>query len=399
MLTMKMPTDHKHEPSNAADVGKVSGVKTLIVDLSHGFGGASSRVLTLMQNMSREKVALAALYNSPIARDAKQAGLSVFVMGKYKYDPLILKRLISLIKSESFQVVDTQNPQSKFWGSLAALFTRTALVSTLNSWYGDEHGRNSFRGFFYSWLELGTNFSKARYIVVSKAIYNALVKRKINPENISLIYNAVDVRVENIVSSRVSILNKYRLPPNAVLLVAVGRLVWAKGYDDLIAAFQLIVKAHPNLYCLIAGDGNLFTQLSTQINNAGLNDRILLLGHVSRNEALSLIKACDIFVMTSKSEGTPMVLLEAASLKKPIIAPKVGGIEELLVNGGECVLVSPGDHQGYVQGIDRLLTDKELSQRISEAAYLRVARDFTVDKQIRAVNSAYAAAWIDRSLV
>jgi len=103
--------------------------------------------------------------------------------------------------------------------------------------------------------------------------------------------------------------------------------------------------------------------------------------------------------MTSKSEGTPMVLLEAASLKKPILATKVGGIGELLAEEDECILVRLGDLQGYVQGINRLLTDKNLSQRISDAAYLRVVRDFTVDKQVQTVNSAYTAAWINRSLV
>ncbi|HKJ39164.1 MAG TPA: glycosyltransferase, partial [Anaerolineales bacterium] len=156
-------------------------VKTLIVDLSRKFGGASSRVLTLMQNFPSSQASLAVLENSPIAREAQRLGLPFVIVGKYKTSPLIFFRLVSMIRRNGYHVLDTQNPQSKFWGSFAAWVTGIPLVSTLNSWYIDEHGKRSVRGFLYSLLEFGTNFALSRYIVVSQSIFDALVRYGVEP--------------------------------------------------------------------------------------------------------------------------------------------------------------------------------------------------------------------------
>src|SRR5687768_7901085 len=85
---------------------------TLIIDLSKNFGGATTRVLNLMQQMDPDRVALAALKNSPVAIEAERAGLRVFVVGKNKGSLLIIQRLISVIRHGGFQVLDVQNPQA-----------------------------------------------------------------------------------------------------------------------------------------------------------------------------------------------------------------------------------------------------------------------------------------------
>src|SRR5918993_2682365 len=119
---------------------------TLIIDLSKNFGGATTRVLNLMQQMDPDHIAVAALKNSPVAIEAERAGLRVFVVGKNKSSLFIIQRLISVIRRGGFHVLDVQNPQAKFWGSIAAKLTGAALVSTLNSWYGSEHGEKSWKG-------------------------------------------------------------------------------------------------------------------------------------------------------------------------------------------------------------------------------------------------------------
>ena len=369
-----------------------AGAKTLIVDLSHKFGGASSRVLTLMQNLPTDQVALAVLEDSPIAREAQRLQLPIVIAGKHKASPFILVRLISVIRNGGYQVLDTQNPQSKFWGSFAALFTGVSLVSTLNSWYMDEHGKKSLKGFFYAMLELSTNFSLDRYVVVSQPIYNALVRFGVDRSKIRLINNAVDVNADDNLNHRASLLEKFGLPKDSLLMAAVGRLVWAKDYDNLIEAFDLIADEIPNVYCLIAGDGELYPDIKSKIESAGLDERVMLLGHISREDVLALIKACDLFVMSSRSEGTPMVLLEAASLKIPILATNVGGIPELFRNEEECLLVPPGDPDALASNMKKLLRDKKLSSRLAQAANLKISRDYSVNRQVRETLSVYDQA-------
>jgi len=335
---------------------------------------------------------VAVLQNSPVAIEAERAGLRYFVVGKNKTSWTIIPRLISVIRSERIQLLDTQNPQSKFWGSICARLTGMALVSTLNSWYANEHSAGSLRGIFYTMLELGTNFALNRYIVVSRSIYDSVARRGIDSNKIDLIYNAVEVNNAKFVRSEKSFIESYGLPPEAVVLVAAGRLTWAKGYDDLICALELLVKEERNIYCLIAGEGEFREKLETQIGKAYLSKRVFLLGYLPRESVLSLIDAGDIFVMPSRSEGTPIALLEAAVLKKPILATFVGGIPELVKNEEECLLVPSGNIVELVNGIKRLIQDKELSERLGENAYRRVLNDFSLDAQAHATVRSYNKA-------
>ena len=95
------------------------------------------------------------------------------------------RRLADRVRQEGFDVIDVQNPQSKAWGTLAAAATGAALVSTLNSWYGFEHGKSP-KGLLYTWLELLTNRKLDGYIVVSKSVRDALQKAVKNVPAIDL---------------------------------------------------------------------------------------------------------------------------------------------------------------------------------------------------------------------
>jgi glycosyltransferase involved in cell wall biosynthesis len=369
---------------------------TLIIDLSNRFGGANTRVLSLMQKLDRDRIALAALENSPVAIEAERAGLRVFIVGKNKLSFQIIAKLIKIIRREKIQVLDTQNPQSKFWGTIAAKIMGIALVSTLNSWYASEHGETSFKGRLYSMLELKTNIALDRYIAVSTSICDALVRHGIDSHRIDLIHNAVEINDSQRLINQKFSLESLNLPPEAIILVAAGRLAWAKGYADLISALEIIIKEDSRIYCLIAGDGELYESLDAQIKKVGLAEHILLLGYLPRKEVLSLIKASNIFVMPSRSEGTPIALLEAAALCRPILATSVGGIPELLENGKECLLVPPLDPLELAKGIQNLVADKLLSNRLAENAYRRVLRDFNVNTQALATIQSYNKAWQSR---
>ncbi len=370
---------------------------TLIIDLSKNFGGSTTRVLNLMQKMDHDRIALAALENSPAAIEAERAGLRVFVVGKNKGSLQILIRLISVIRQGGFQVLDAQNPQAKFWGSIVAKLTGAALVSTLNSWYGSEHGEKSLKGRLYTMLELGTNFALDRYVVVSRSIYEALVRHGIQSDKIDLIHNAVEIQSGQNSGSARDLIQALNLPPEAIILVAAGRLTWAKGYEDLISALKLVVEEDQRVYCLVAGEGELRQKLETQIESMGLTKHIILLGHLPRVEVLSLMEAGNIFVMPSRSEGTPIALLEAAALRKPILATSVGGIPELLKDEEECLLVPSPDLPKLVTGIRKLIQDDGLAERLAENAHRRVLRDFTLNTQALATIQSYNRAWKSRN--
>ena len=230
---------------------KRQDLKTLIIDFSKGYGGASARVLSLLQNLPSAQVALAGLENSPVIKSAKILGIRTHVVGKRKYDIRILKRLVNIIENEAYQIIDTHNIQAKFWGNLAATLTKTVLVSTIHSWYALEHGQKSLKGRFYTALELRTNRQLGAYITVSQKDREMLLQNGVPEERIELIYNAVMIDPDNVPSIREQLKFDTRIPENVIICTAVGRLVKVKGFDILIDAFKLISEQSPHLHCLI----------------------------------------------------------------------------------------------------------------------------------------------------
>jgi glycosyltransferase involved in cell wall biosynthesis len=367
--------------------------KILIVDLSNLYGGASSRVLSLMARFPSGTAALAGLEHSAITREAKRLGFPVHILGSRKLDARILPRLVRLIRTEGYQVLDSQNIQSKFYASLAASLTRVALVSTINSWYANEHGKASMRGKIYTALELVTNWSLSLYITVSERDRQMLLRAKIRADDIELIYNAVDITPQ-VRLDRDFLRAKFNLPPDAILCLAVGRLVPIKGYDVLVNAMKEATREIPKLICVIIGEGEAREDLSRQIQDAGLEGRAILAGYFQRDTILSALASCDMFAMPSRYEGTPIALLEAASLACPILASNAGGIPELVAHEEHALLVPPEDPHALAQGLTRLATDRSLARRLGENAQKRVREKFSLESQVSATLNAYQKAWL-----
>ena len=361
------------------------------MDLSNFYGGASSRVLSMLTRFPSGTAALAGLENGAVTREAKRLGLPVHVLGSRKTDPRILPRLVRLIRKEGFQVLDTQNIQSKFYASLAAALTRVALVSTINSWYENEHGGASTRGKIYTTLELATNRNLALYVTVSEKDRGMLLRSGIPEEKVELIYNAVDTATPKVEPNFLRA--QFNLPADALICLAVGRLVKIKGYDVLIDAMKEAAAEIPNLVCVIIGEGETREELTRQIEETGLHGRVILPGYIPRESILSALASCDIFAMPSRYEGTPIALLEAGSMACPIIASNAGGMPELVSDEEHALLVPPEDPYALAQALIRLAKDRALAKRLGESAQRRVQEKFSLENQVTATMNAYQKAW------
>jgi L-malate glycosyltransferase len=366
--------------------------KVLILDLSKFYGGSNSRILSLMTRSKAGTIGLAGLKNGVITQQAMQMGLKVHVVAGHKADPRLLLRLMKVIHEEGYNVLDSQNIQSKFWANLAALFTGTALVSTLNSWYAHEHSTTLMKGRLYTSLELLTNQSLDLYITVSEKDREMLLHSGIPEQAIELIYNTIDLDVSAIPAYRDELKKEFDLPPQVIICTGIGRLVPQKGFDILIEAFAKIASQVPDLYCLIIGEGDDKAKLLEQIRASGLDKRIRLLGYQDRSKAMSILKSSDIFVMPSRYEGTPIALLEAAALGRPILAACAGGIPELVTHEQHAYLVPTHDPAALAEGFVRLAQDREYARRLGESAQQRVRERFNPESQVTETWAAYEKA-------
>ena len=367
--------------------------KTLIVDLSNYYGGSTSRVLSLMKHMPVSEIALAGLESGAITQQARKLNLPVHIVGKSKTDPKILFNLIHLIRQQKYQILDSQNIQSKFWASIAARQTQTALISTIHSWYANEHGQKSIRGKIYTAIELSTNHSLKLYITVSERDRQSLLTSKISSERIELIYNAVEIDSNFLQPDREWLKIKLGLPKNSIVCLALGRLVPVKGYDILISAVKLVTTQLPNFVCVIIGEGEQKEILRNQINENRLENHIHLVGFYEREFAMAALRSCDIFTMPSRYEGTPIALLEAAAMGCPIIASASGGIPELVNTEEQALLVPKEDRDALANGLIRLSKDRQFATSLGLNARKHIQENFNLDQQIRQTRAAYQKAW------
>ncbi len=134
------------------------------------------------------------------------------------------------------------------------------------------------------------------------------------------------------------------LPQQGTILLFVGNLVRVKGLDVLLEACSALARRAVNFKCYLVGPGPLRSELEVQITKLGLEGRVELLGDQPNGELPEWFRAADLFVLPSRSEGLPTVLLESLACGTPFVASCVGGIPEL-ANLGPCKLVRPGDSE------------------------------------------------------
>ncbi len=366
-------------------------LRTLLIDLSRYFGGASSRTLALLEGMSGNYAALATLSDSPVSQYAVEKCLNTHVVGRHKLDTAMLPQLKHLIRDQRIRVVDTQNPQSQFWARLAVGKTNAALVSTLNSWYFDEHNGN-IKGRAYQMLQNLTHSRVDMFIAVSEQICNRLQESGVHEDRIRLIPNAIAIALDSIKADHFALCKEFEFPKDSVICCSVGRLVEAKGYTYLLNTLAKVVTTLPRLYCLIIGSGHLHQSLSEQIRQLGLEQRVRLAGNHPPNKTLQLMKSADMFIMPSITEGTPVALLEAAALKIPIIASRVGGIPSILTSDDFGLLIESADVTTLAEAIKSQYEQPGAAQKRAENAQAHVLSKYGIASQIEATRLAYEQA-------
>lgn len=369
--------------------------RVLVVDLSIRYGGASTRALLIAKHFLPGGGMLAGIEGSPVVRIAREQGIPVKIVGKKRSDPWIAIRLAWVIRSEGIQVVDTQNIQSKFWTSIASLLVEFTFVSTLNSSYGTEFGK-SLKGRIYHLLDLMTNWKTDRFVAVSQLIQNDLVEDGVLSDKITVVRNAVEIPERDGNLNVIGIKSQFGLTDNGILCVLLGRLVWAKGFDDFISAFSAVIRRFRNIKAIIIGDGELRGEITSQIDRLGLTADILLLGHQERSRVMQLLKAGDIFVMPSRSEGIPYALLEAAALGKPIVATDCGGIPEVVENDRSALLVPVGDIESLGNAILLLCENSSYANKLGGAARNKIEEEYSLENQMELLRETYLQALRDK---
>jgi glycosyltransferase involved in cell wall biosynthesis len=270
-----------------------------------------------------------------------------------------LRRLRAVIYSAAPDVVHTHGYRADLLGGLAARQRGVPWVSTTHGFTGGD-----LKNRLYEWLQARALRRADAVIAVSDPIRNRLADAGIAVDRIHLIPNAWTPRP---LVPRAEARRRLGIDDGPPVIGWVGRLTAEKGADVFLEALALL--ADRRWLASIIGDGRERSALEARARRLGIADRLHWHGIVP--EAAGLYPAFDAWVLSSRTEGTPIALFEAMAARVPAVVTAVGGVPAV-VSGVEAILVPSEQPAMLAAAIGRVLTDEGGATARAEAAYRRL---------------------------
>jgi glycogen synthase len=178
------------------------------------------------------------------------------------------------------------------------------------------------------------------------------------------------------------------LPTDPPRLLCLGRLHADKCFDLALKAFALVMDNFPGVRLIIAGDGDARRALERQVADLRLIN-VEFVGWVTPDKIFELMNAATVVVVPSRAEGLPTVALEAGVMARPVVATRIGGVPEIVVDRGTGLLVDPGDWQGIAKAIEFLLRQPKVATQFGQAARRRIQALFSFERYVDAYDALY----------
>lgn len=147
---------------------------------------------------------------------------------------------------------------------------------------------------------------------------------------------------------------KYNLSDDTIIIGSTGRIVWQKGYDQLISLLENYNFNEKNVHFIIAGEGSLRNKLSDQIKSKHLDNKITFIGNISNIP--EFLFSLDIYIQPSVTEGFPLSVLEAMASGLPIICSDAGGLKEMIHHNETGIIYKSGDLSALYKGFMKIFS-------------------------------------------
>jgi len=292
------------------------------------------------------------------------------------FDLTSWRKLFRLLQKERYDAVITNLFDTNIIVRLAAILLRVPIIlSYEHSVYA---GKKKWQ-ILVDWL-LAKGTTK---ILVSSAQVRDFTSRQegIAPENFVINYNAAKLVFGGLRDKRNATLQSMGLDPSQIYVTSVGRLIEQKGHTYLIDAAVEVLQKHPEVRFLVFGEGGLRRQLTQKIADAHLEEKFFLKGVKPMED---IVAVTDVFAFPSLWEGFAIALINMMDAGRPIVATRVSGTEEALVDGVSGILVEPKDVAALVSGILDCIEQPERAQLLGQAAQVR-SRAFSIDANVKTI--------------
>ena len=220
-------------------------------------------------------------------------------------------------------------------------------------------------------------------VAVSQAVADGLAQAGLDASKIVVIPNGIDLAPFDVPVDTAAVRARYGVRPDASLTVSVGRLSPEKGFDVLLSVLPIIQQGIPNVQAVIAGSGP--EEASLRQFAQGLP--VLFPGRV---ENVPELMACaDVVVIPSREEGQGIVALEAMAARRAVVASRVGGLVETVLDGETGLLVSANAPAIFAEAVVSLLNDPPRREAFGAAGRERVERLYTAERMTAQIADLY----------
>jgi glycosyltransferase involved in cell wall biosynthesis len=352
------------------------------------WAGAEVMIATLLTSLKRDPnfhIVALALNEGTLVSRLRDAGIELYVIPEDKIGFLgIVRKAYGLLKDRSIDIIHSHRYKEDI---VALLLARRMgidrLVATIHGLQEAGHRMSSRRR--YEGLKaridnflLGRYFS--RMIAVSEEMRQTLVKQHgYSRSNLDVIYNGI---------ANVDRLDRHYVERKSEFHIGtVGRAVPIKDFGLFLEIAVEVRKRSKRVCFSILGDGPLRKQLMDRAKALTVADAVEFLA--PRPDPTSYYQSLDLYLNTSIHEGIPMSILEAMAMGLPVVAPRVGGIPEMIDHEEEGSLVDSRRAVDFADACLRLIGDEGLRRKLGDKAFYRVRKQFSSEEMTRAYARMY----------
>jgi glycosyltransferase involved in cell wall biosynthesis len=360
-----------------------------------GLGGAERLMIPLLSNLDRQyfspRVCVFQNRNgNPIADDLVALGIPVDLLHiPYLRDVTAIPRLIRYMKEFQTDLVHTQLEFADTLGNLAAKWLRKPSVCTVHTIPSQDMNAKLH-------LHQDVEFFCLRHFCDMVISVSEEAQRfhmdvgRMSAQKTCTIYNGIDLAnfsTAALQSDPQTVRREFDIPQSATLLITVAVLRELKGIQFMIRAMPAILEACPDTYYLVVGSGDHYEKLVDEARLQGVENRVIFAG--ARKDIPALLSAANLFVLPTLTEALPTVLAEAMSARLPILATRVGGVPEMIVDDLNGRLVEPGEPNLLAAACIELIRSPETRAEMGARGRVVVEQKFDVRAQAGHLRDLY----------
>ncbi len=292
-----------------------------------------------------------------------------------------------------FDVIHAHDWLTAYAGKTLKFAYNIPLVSTIHA---TEAGRNSgIRSEMQKYIndtEWMLTYESSEVIVNSNYMKNELQRLFGLPyDKINVVPNGVNLNLFNGIEKDYDFRRRFAMD-NEKIILFMGRLVYEKGVQNLIAAMPKILQHYNDSKLIIAGKGGMIDQLRDEVNNLGLGSKVYFTGYLGSKDVQRMYKCADVAVFPSTYEPFGIVALEAMLSGTPVVVSDIGGLNEIVDHGVTGMKSYAGNPNSLADSILALLFDPNLCDTVSKNAIVKVKEQYNWSKISEDTHWAYQKA-------